>query len=381
MKIVIAPDSFKGSLTAKEVSAAIYQGLKPIFSHADYHLIPMADGGEGTMDTIIEANNGEIFSIPVRSPLDKPVTAKYGLIKNQETAVIEMAQASGIQFIDQTTANPLIATTYGTGQLIKHALDQKVKRIIIGLGGSATNDGGAGMLQALGVKLLDRFGHELGFGGGQLGKLAYLDVTGLDPRLKDVDIILASDVKNPLTGKNGASYIFGPQKGAKPEIVKELDQNLHHFAAVVKRDLGQDFENTPGAGAAGGLAYGLLAFTHAKLQSGVELVLKETNFATKVKNADLVFTGEGGTDYQTQYGKTPFGVAQLAKEIAPQCSVICLTGNIGKGIEELYGDDKIDAIFATESGAKDLSQAMKDSKFDIQLLAENIARLLKSYHH
>ncbi|QNQ81406.1 glycerate kinase [Lactobacillus sp. PV034] len=380
MKIVIAPDSFKGSLTAKEVSQAIYAGIKPIFPAADYELIPMADGGEGTMETLVSANEGKILTTSVRSPLNYLVEAKYGLLENQDTAVIEMAQASGIQYITAETANPLIATTFGSGQLIKAALDQDVKKIIIGLGGSATNDGGAGMAQALGAKLLDRFGNEIPFGGGHLNDLDHIDITDLDPRLKNVKIILASDVKNPLTGKNGASAVFGPQKGATPEMVKILDQNLQHFAAIVKKDLHLDLANIPGAGAAGGLAFGLMAFAGAQLHSGIDLVLKETNFAQKVKAANLVFTGEGGTDFQTQYGKTPFGVAQLAKKIAPDCSVICLTGNIGAGIDQLYGDDKIDAIFATESGAKDLAQAMKDSSNDIKILSENIARLLKSYH-
>lgn len=380
MKIVIAPDSFKGSLTAKEVCDAIYTGLSKIYPAADYQLIPMADGGEGTMETLVTANKGEILTTSVRSPLNYLVEAKYGLLENQDTAVIEMAQASGIQYITDETANPLIATTFGSGQLIKAALDQDVKKIIIGLGGSATNDGGAGMAQALGAKLLDRFGNEIPFGGGHLNDLAQIDITELDPRLKNVQIILASDVKNPLTGKNGASVVFGPQKGATPEMVKVLDKNLHHFAAIVKQDLHLDLENSLGAGAAGGLAFGLMAFTGAQLHSGIDLVLKETNFAQKVKDANLVFTGEGGTDFQTQYGKTPFGVAQLAKKIAPTCSVICLTGNMGEGIEQLYGDDKIDAIFATESGAKNLQQAIKDGKKDIILLSENIARLLKSYH-
>lgn len=379
MKIIIAPDSFKGSLTAKEVSQSIYRGLKPIFPNAEYRLIPMADGGEGTMETIVTANKGEILTTSVRSPLNTPIEAKYGLLKEQNTAIIEMAEASGIQYINDQTADPLNATTFGTGQLIKTALDQGVKKIIIGLGGSATNDGGAGMAQALGAKLVDRFGKELPFGGGALKHLAHIDTSQLDSRLKDTHIILASDVKNPLTGQDGASFVFGPQKGATPDMVTQLDHNLHHFASIIKRDLNLDFENIPGAGAAGGLAFGLLVFTKAKIQSGIDLVLKETKFAKKVKNASLVFTGEGGTDFQTQYGKTPFGVAQLAKQIAPQCTVICLTGNIGQGIDQLYGDDKIDAIFATESGAKNLAQAIKDSKEDISLLSENIARLLKAY--
>lgn len=378
MKIVIAPDSFKGSLSAKQVAACIQHGLKVSFPQATYEVIPMADGGEGTMQALVDATNGEIFSKKVKNPLGLLTDAKYGILGDQETAVIEMAQASGLQYVNSETANPLITSTYGTGELIKAALNRDIKRIIIGLGGSATNDGGAGMAQALGVKLLNIAGNELEPGGGNLNRLIKIDSTNIDPRLKNIEIILASDVTNPLTGPDGASKIFGPQKGGTPEMIEKLDHNLHHFASVVKRDLGTDFENYPGSGAAGGLGFGLLSFTNAKLKSGVEVVLENSKFREKAKNADIVFTGEGGTDYQTQFGKTPFGVAKAAKEVAPNAPVIILTGNIGKGVESLYASNKIDAIFSTESGAKNLATAIKDSKHDITQTAENIGRLIKS---
>ncbi len=378
MKIIIAPDSFKGSLTAKEVANSIYTGLKRALPSAEYIEIPMADGGEGTMQALVDATNGKIFTKSVTGPLNTSVTAHYGILGDKETAVIEMAEAAGLQYVNDQTRNPLITTTYGVGELIKTVLDTGIRKIIVGLGGSCTNDGGAGMAQALGVKLLNLQGQEFPLGGGNLNHLVRIDNSKIDPRLKDTEIILASDVTNPLTGKNGASSVFGPQKGATPEMVKELDQNLHHFAAVVRRDVKQNYENTPGAGAAGGLGFGLLTFTNATIQSGVEAVLEMTNFKEKTKNADFIFIGEGATDFQTKFGKTPYGVAIAAKEVAPTSTVICLTGNIGKKVNELYGP--IDAIFATESGAKDLKQAIKDSQHDLAQISENIGRLIKNIY-
>lgn len=352
MKIIIAPDSFKGSLTAKEVANSIYTGLKRALPSAEYIEIPMADGGEGTMQALVDATNGKIFTKSVTGLLNTSVTAHYGILGDKETAVIEMAEAAGLQYVNDQNKNPLITTTYGVGELIKTVLDTGIRKIIIGLGGSSTNDGGAGMAQALGVKLLNLQDQELPLGGGNLNHLVRIDNSKIDPRLKNTEIILASDVTNPLTGKNGASFVFGPQKGATPEMVEELDQNLHHFAAVVRRDLNKNYENTPGAGAAGGLGFGLLTFTNATIQSGVEAVLEMTHFKEKTQNADFIFTGEGATDFQTKFGKTPYGVAKAAKEVAPNSTVICLTGNIGEKVDELYGP--IDAIFATENGAKDL---------------------------
>ncbi|ART97904.1 glycerate kinase [Lactobacillus gasseri] len=378
MKIIIAPDSFKGSLTAKEVANSIYTGLKRALPSAEYIEIPMADGGEGTMQALVDATNGKIFTKSVTGLLNTSVTAHYGILGDKETAVIEMAEAAGLQYVNDQNKNPLITTTYGVGELIKTVLDTGIRKIIIGLGGSSTNDGGAGMAQALGVKLLNLQDQELPLGGGNLNHLVRIDNSKIDPRLKNTEIILASDVTNPLTGKNGASFVFGPQKGATPEMVEELDQNLHHFAAVVRRDLNKNYENTPGAGAAGGLGFGLLTFTNATIQSGVEAVLEMTHFKEKTQNADFIFTGEGATDFQTKFGKTPYGVAKAAKEVAPNSTVICLTGNIGEKVDELYGP--IDAIFATENGAKDLKQAIKDSQHDLTQISENIGRLIKNIY-
>lgn len=378
MKIIIAPDSFKGSLTAKEVANSIYTGLKRALPSAEYIEIPMADGGEGTMQALVDATNGKIFTKSVTGLLNTSVTAHYGILGDKETAVIEMAEAAGLQYVNDQNKNPLITTTYGVGELIKTVLDTGIRKIIIGLGGSSTNDGGAGMAQALGVKLLNLQDQELPLGGGNLNHLVRIDNSKIDPRLKNTEIILASDVTNPLTGKNGASFVFGPQKGATPEMVEELDQNLHHFAAVVRRDLNKNYENTPGAGAAGGLGFGLLTFTNATIQSGVEAVLEMTHFKEKTQNADFIFTGKGATDFQTKFGKTPYGVAKAAKEVAPNSTVICLTGNIGEKVDELYGP--IDAIFATENGAKDLKQAIKDSQHDLTQISENIGRLIKNIY-
>lgn len=378
MKIIIAPDSFKGSLTAKEVANSIYTGLKRALPSAEYIEIPMADGGEGTMQALVDATNGKIFTKSVTGLLNTSVTAHYGILGDKETAVIEMAEAAGLQYVNDQNKNPLITTTYGVGELIKTVLDTGIRKIIIGLGGSSTNDGGAGMAQALGVKLLNLQDQELPLGGGNLNHLVRIDNSKIDPRLKNTEIILASDVTNPLTGKNGASFVFGPQKGATPEMVEELDQNLHHFAAVVRRDLNKNYENTPGAGAAGGLGFGLLTFTNATIQSGVEAVLEMTHFKEKTQNADFIFTGEGATDFQTKFGKTPYGVAKAAKEVAPNSTVICLTGNIGEKVDELYGP--INAIFATENGAKDLKQAIKDSQHDLTQISENIGRLIKNIY-
>ena len=377
MKIVIAPDSFKGSLTAKQVAEAIKTGLQRVLPNADYEMVPMADGGEGTVQSLVDATDGHLVTRQVHNPLNQLSDAYYGILGDGKTAVIEMAQASGIQYVNDETHNPLITTTYGTGELILDALDHGVQKIIMGIGGSATNDGGAGMAQALGAKLLDNDGQELGFGGGALDQLAQIDLSGLDPRVQKTQLLIASDVTNPLTGPDGASAVFGPQKGATPEMVKQLDRNLHHYAEVIKRDLHQDLEKRPGAGAAGGLGTGLMAFTNSEMAKGIDLVIEFTHLKERAQNADLVFTGEGGIDFQTKFGKTPYGVARATKAVAPHSSVIVLAGNVGKGIESLYGRDAMDAIFATPEGAKSLDQAIADGPHDIAETAENIARLIK----
>lgn len=377
MKFVIAPDSFKESMTAKAAAVAIQAGLQKIYPDADYELVPMADGGEGTVQSLVDATEGEIITADVQNPLDETVSAFYGVLGDQQTAVIEMSAASGIQFVTTETKNPLITTTYGTGQLIKDALDRGMRRFIIGLGGSATNDGGAGMAEALGVRFLDENGQQIARGGAALATLHEIDMSNLDPRVAESGFLLASDVTNPLVGETGASAVFGPQKGATPAMVAELDAALTNYAAVIKAQLGIDLANTPGAGAAGGLGAGMLAFTQAKMQSGISLVVEATELVAKVANADVAFVGEGAIDFQTQYGKTPMGAAQAVKQASPNEKVIGLAGYVGDGIDALY-DLGIDAVFSIVPGAVDLPTAMKTGEANLTRTAENIARLLNT---
>lgn len=377
MKFVIAPDSFKESMTAKVAAVAIQAGLQKIYPDADYELVPMADGGEGTVQSLVDATEGEIITADVQNPLDETVSAFYGVLGDQQTAVIEMSAASGIQFVTTETKNPLITTTYGTGQLIKDALDRGMRRFIIGLGGSATNDGGAGMAEALGVQFLDENGQQIARGGAALATLHEIDMSNLDPRVAESEFLLASDVTNPLVGETGASAVFGPQKGATPAMVAELDAALTNYAAVIKAQLGVDLANTPGAGAAGGLGAGMLAFTQAKMQSGISLVVEATELVAKAANADVAFVGEGAIDFQTQYGKTPMGAAQAVKQASPNAKVIGLAGYVGDGIDALY-DLGIDAVFSIVPGAVDLPTAMKTGEANLTRTAENIARLLNT---
>ncbi len=377
MKFVIAPDSFKESMTAKAAAVAIQAGLQKIYPDADYELVPMADGGEGTVQSLVDATEGEIITADVQNPLDETVSAFYGVLGDQQTAVIEMSAASGIQFVTTETKNPLITTTYGTGQLIKDALDRGMRRFIIGLGGSATNDGGAGMAEALGVQFLDENGQQIARGGAALATLHEIDMSNLDPRVAESEFLLASDVTNPLVGETGASAVFGPQKGATPAMVAELDAALTNYAAVIKAQLGVDLANTPGAGAAGGLGAGMLAFTQAKMQSGISLVVEATELVAKAANADVAFVGEGAIDFQTQYGKTPMGAAQAVKQASPNAKVIGLAGYVGDGIDALY-DLGIDAVFSIVPGAVDLPTAMKTGEANLTRTAENIARLLNT---
>ena len=376
MKIVLAPDSFKNSVTAIEASHAMRAGFEKAFPKATYVEVPMADGGEGTVQSMVDATGGRFLTAEVVNPLGQKVTAQYGILGDRETAVIEMAAASGIQFINEQTRNPLVTTTYGTGQLIDAAVKQGVKTIIIGLGGSATNDGGAGMAQALGVQLLNANQQALAFGGGALADLASIDATGMLPALANVKIVIASDVTNPLIGEKGASAVFGLQKGATPEMIAQLDQNLAHYAAIIERDLGVSVAQTPGAGAAGGLGAGLLAFTKAQLQPGVEIVIEKTQLKTAVVDADIVVTGEGGIDFQTQYGKTPIGVAQAVKAVNPQATVIAIAGNIGEGTDVLY-DLGIDSIFCSTPGVMPLEKALANTKANLTQTSMNIARLIQ----
>lgn len=375
MKIIIAPDSFKGCMSAEQAAKAMERGIRRALPQAECVLVPMADGGEGTVQSLVDATGGELLETTVTGPLGTPVRAQYGMLGDGRMAVIEMAAASGIAYVDERTRDPRITTTYGTGELVRDALDHGVTSFIIGLGGSATNDGGAGMAQALGVRLLDAQGGELPFGGAALADLAAIDVSGIDPRLGTADIRLASDVTNPLTGAQGASAVFGPQKGADDATVAQLDAALRHYAAVIRSELGRDVESIPGAGAAGGLGAGFLAFTGAHMQSGVSLVVEATGLIQQAAGADWCFTGEGGIDSQTQYGKTPIGVAQAVKSSSPRCCVVALAGTVGSGIEELYGKG-IDAVFGIIPRAGSLEQVLAAGEWNLERCAENVSRLI-----
>ena len=373
MKFVLAPDSFKESLTAKEVADAMEVGIKKIFKDAECVKVPMADGGEGTVQSLVDATDGKIYEVVVTGPLGNKVNAKYGILGDGQTAVIEMAEASGIHYVKKEDRNPLIKTTFGTGELIKSALDKGVKKIIIGIGGSATNDGGAGMLQALGAKLLDKDNKEIPFGGGGLSELVKINLDDFDKRIKEVEIEVACDVSNTLTGKEGASAVFGPQKGATEEIIKILDENLHHYADIVNKTIGKDMENQKGSGAAGGLGFALLAFCDGKLNRGIDIVIKYADLSEKMKGASYVITGEGSIDSQTKFGKTPFGVSQVAKQY--DIPVIGIAGNVGEGIDELY-DLGFDSILSIMPGVMTLDKALSNAKENIENTLENVARLL-----
>ncbi len=375
MKIIIAPDSFKGCMSARQAAEAMEHGVHHVLPDAECVLVPMADGGEGTVQSLVDATGGTLLEATVTGPLGTPVHAQYGMLGDGCTAVIEMAAASGIGYVDETTRDPRITTTYGVGELILDALDHGVTAFILGLGGSATNDGGTGMAQALGAHLLDAQGNELPFGGAALAGLATIDVSDLDSRIATADIRLASDVTNPLTAPQGASSVFGPQKGADASMVAELDAALHHYASIVARDLGRDVETVPGAGAAGGLGAGFLAFTGARMRSGVSLVVEATGLKTLTAGADWCFTGEGGIDSQTQYGKTPIGVARAVKEAAPHCPVVAFAGNVGSGVEELYSQG-IDAVFGIVPGPQNLGQALACGAENLERCAANVTRLI-----
>lgn len=374
MKFVLAPDSFKESMTAKMAALAMEKGIKNVFPDAECVIVPMADGGEGTVESLVDGLNGTVIDIEVTGPLGDKVPANYGLLGDKKTAVIEMASASGIQLIKKEMRNPLFTTTYGTGELIKDALDRGAKRILIGIGGSATNDGGLGMLQALGASFKDKEGKELSFGGGSLKELDTIDTSQLDGRLASVTIEVACDVTNPLVGPNGASYIFGPQKGATPEIVKQLDQNLTHFANKIYEFTGKDIAEKEGAGAAGGLGAGLMAFLNAELKRGIELVIEYTDLEKKMVGADFVFTGEGSIDGQTLYGKTPYGVARTASRL--NIPVIAFAGRVGAGIEELYKHG-FTSVIGILKEVTSIEEALQSGEKNLASAAENICRIIQ----
>jgi glycerate kinase len=371
----VAPDSYKGSVSAVGVAEAMERGILKIFPTMEVHKIPIADGGEGTVEALVTATQGELRIAEVRGPLGEPLKACWGVLGDGKTAVIEMAAASGLPLVPKDKRNPLITTTYGTGELVRSALEAGLRRIILGIGGSATNDGGVGMAEALGVKFLSQDGAELPPGGGSLLKLHTIDLTGLDPRLSETEITVACDVDNPLCGKRGAAAVFGPQKGATPEMVMELDAALNHFACCAREVTGRDVAELAGAGAAGGLGAGLLFFTTAKLKPGVEIVLDAVNFADIVKSAAFVITGEGRTDFQTAYGKAPVGVAKVAKQF--DVPVFCISGGLGDGADDVLAQG-IDAVMSICSGPLSLEECMKNGEVLVEAAAARLCRILKA---
>lgn len=374
MKILIAPDSFKESLSALEVAQAVQAGFSQVFPQAIYVLVPVADGGEGTVDAMVAATGGRRESVTATGPLGTPVEAFYGLTGDGATAVIEMAAASGLMLVPAAQRNPLLTTSRGTGELIRAALDAGARRFILGIGGSATNDGGAGMVQALGARLLDARGEDIGPGGGALAGLERIDVSALDARLAECCIEVACDVDNPLTGPRGASAVFGPQKGATAEMVQTLDANLARFARIVERDLGVAVDAVPGAGAAGGMGAAMLAFFGATLKPGIEIVTAAVDLDTHVRDADLVITGEGRIDFQTVHGKTPIGVARVAKRHGKP--VIGIAGSLGANVGVVH-EHGIDAVFSVLNRPCTLDEALRDAAANVELTARNVAAALR----
>lgn len=373
-RYLCAPDSFKESLTAMEAARAMAQGIENADHDAEVRCLPMADGGEGTARALVDATGGSMRAVPVHDPLGRPVEGHFGLLADGTTAVVETAEASGLALLEAKERNPLIASSYGTGELMLAAVRSGAKRIIVGLGGSATNDAGAGLLQALGVRLLDKNGNDLAHGGAALANLTTIDISTMDPALKNVAITAACDVTNPLTGPTGASAVFGPQKGASKDDVATLDATLAHFAQVIDSQLGVAVNDVPGAGAAGGIGAALKGFLNAEFRPGIAIVIEQSGLDAAAQWADVVFTGEGSIDFQTKFGKTPAGVAETAKRHGKP--VIAVAGHIGTGIDELH-EVGIDAVFGIAPGAASLSELLADAAANVTRTTEQIVRTLQ----
>lgn len=373
-RYLCAPDSFKESLTAMEAARAMAQGIENADHDAEVRCLPMADGGEGTARALVDATGGSMRAVPVHDPLGRPVEGHFGLLADGTTAVVETAEASGLALLEAKERNPLIASSYGTGELMLAAVRSGAKRIIVGLGGSATNDAGAGLLQALGVRLLDKNGNDLAHGGAALANLTTIDISTMDPALKNVAITAACDVTNPLTGPTGASAVFGPQKGASKDDVATLDAALAHFAQVIDSQLGVAVNDVPGAGAAGGIGAALKGFLNAEFRPGIAIVIEQSGLDAAAQWADVVFTGEGSIDFQTKFGKTPAGVAETAKRHGKP--VIAVAGHIGTGIDELH-EAGIDAVFGIAPGAASLSELLADAAANVTRTTEQIVRTLQ----
>ncbi len=375
MKIVIAPDSFKENLTSLEVATEIETGLRRVWPEAEYIKVPMADGGEGTVQSLVDATGGKIVKCRVMGPLGDPVDASYGILGDGKTAVIEMAEASGLPLVPRAKRDPRAASTFGTGQLVDDAIYRGAEEIIVGLGGSATNDGGAGLAQALGVRFLDYEGAPITdpIGGGRLWDIASIETRWINPALCRVKISLACDVTNPLTGDKGASRVYGPQKGASPMVVEELDRNLAHFANLIRRDIGVDIENLPGSGAGGGLGASLIAFANAGLKRGIELVVGATGLEQHLEGASLAITGEGRVDLQTAFGKTPSGVANAARKFG--VPVVAIGGGLSDDANGVLTHG-IDGLESATPNAMDLDTAIRKSRQYLQDAGERVARLI-----
>lgn len=356
-----------------EAARAMAQGIENADHDAEVRCLPMADGGEGTARALVDATGGSMHAVPVHDPLGRPVEGHFGLLADGTTAVVETAEASGLALLEAKERNPLIASSYGTGELMLAAVRSGAKRIIVGLGGSATNDAGAGLLQALGVRLLDKNGNDLAHGGAALANLTTIDISTMDPALKNVAITAACDVTNPLTGPTGASAVFGPQKGASKDDVATLDAALAHFAQVIDSQLGVAVNDVPGAGAAGGIGAALKGFLNAEFRPGIAIVIEQSGLDAAAQWADVVFTGESSIDFQTKFGKTPAGVAETAKRHGKP--VIAVAGHIGTGIDELH-EVGIDAVFGIAPGAVSLSELLADAAANVTRTTEQIVRTL-----
>ena len=375
MKVVIAIDSLKGSLSSMEAGMAIKDGILAAKPDAEVIVKPLADGGEGTTDALIEGMNGERIDLTVTGPMHTPVDAYYGYLKDTNTAVMEMASAAGITLVPDSEKNPLLATSYGVGEMINDAIQRGCRNFIIGIGGSVNNDGGIGMLKALGVRFLDENGEDAGEGGQALAKVARIDVSGMNPLLKECHIQVACDVNNPLCGENGSTYVYGPQKGVTEDMKKTLDEAMAHFARVTSETLENDYMNTPGAGAAGGLGYAFLAYTGAALTPGIELILDAVGLEEELSGADVVVTGEGRLDFQTAMGKAPVGVARLAKKY--NAKVIAFAGSVTKEATAC-NNEGIDAFFPILRSVCTLAEAMDPvaARNNMTATVEQVFRLL-----
>lgn len=375
MKVVIAIDSLKGSLSSMEAGTAIKDGILAAKPDAEVIVKPLADGGEGTTDALIEGMNGERIDLTVTGPMHTSVDAYYGYLKDTNTAVMEMASAAGITLVPDSEKNPLLATSYGVGEMINDAIQRGCRNFIIGIGGSVTNDGGIGMLKALGVRFLDENGEDAGEGGQALAKVARIDVSGMNPLLKECHIQVACDVNNPLCGENGSTYVYGPQKGVTEDMKKTLDEAMAHFARVTSETLENDYLNTPGAGAAGGLGYAFLAYTGAALTPGIELILDAVGLEEELSGADVVVTGEGRLDFQTAMGKAPVGVARLAKKY--NAKVIAFAGSVTKEATAC-NKEGIDAFFPILRSVCTLAEAMDPvaARNNMTATVEQVFRLL-----